>query len=150
MSDANETEGGGHIARGLIRLMMAVDDAYTQASRELRLTAQQAQLLCAVQRPAAVGDIAQFLRCDRSNVSHLVDRVSRRGLIQREVTTTDGRLRLVGLSPDGQQLVQQFTQIVGSRFETVFADWPEERLQDALATLHALAEALESAEREQT
>lgn len=64
---------------------------------------------------------------------HLVNRASGRGLIQREVTTTDGRLRLVGLSPDGQQLVEQFTQIVGSRFETVLADWPEERLEGALA-----------------
>lgn len=147
MSDASETEGGGHIARGLIRLTMAVDDAYTQASRELGLTAQQAQLLCAVQRPAAVGDIAQFLSCDRSNVSHLVNRASGRGLIRREATTTDGRVRLVGLSRDGQQLVEQFTRTVGSRFEAVLADWPEERLQDALATLHALADTLENADR---
>ncbi len=146
MSDAREIEGSRHIARGLVRLMMAVDDAYTQVSREVGLTAQQAQLLCAVQRPAAVGEIAQFLHCDRSNVSHLVDRASGRGLIHRDVTQTDGRVRLVGLSPDGQQAVQAFKQALGSRFEAVLADWPHERREEALETLHALAEALESGE----
>ena len=147
MNDAREIEGSRHIARGLVRLMMAVDDAYTQVSREVGLTAQQAQLLCAVQRPAAVGEIAQFLRCDRSNVSHLVDRAAGRGLIHRDVTQTDGRVRLVGLSPDGQQLVQRFIHTLGARLETLLADWPDQRRDDALETLHALADALENQQK---
>ncbi len=32
---------------------------------------------------------------------------------------------------------------VGTHFEAVLADWPPERQQEALTTLHALAEALE-------
>lgn len=137
--------GPDHIARGLVRLMMAVDDAYTQVSREVGLTAQQAQLLCAAQRPAPVGDIAAFLRCDRSNVSHLVDRVAGRGLLQRRATEADGRVKLVELSPDGQVLVQRFVTTLGSRFEALLAEWPEARRVEARATLHALAETLEHA-----
>ncbi len=147
MSDAREIEGAAHISRGLVRLMMVVDDAYTQVSREVGLTAQQAQLLCAVQRPAAVGEIAQFLRCDRSNVSHLVDRASGRGLIHRDVTQTDGRVRLVGLSPDGQQLVQRFIHTLGARLDTLLTDWPDQRRDDAVETLHALADALENQQK---
>jgi len=147
MSDAREIEGAAHISRGLVRLMMVVDDAYTQVSREVGLTAQQAQLLCAVQRPAAIGDVAEFLRCDRSNVSHLVDRAAGRGLIHRDVTQTDGRVRLVGLSPDGQQLVQRFIHTLGARLETLLADWPDQRRDDALETLHALADALENQQK---
>ena len=147
MSDAREIEGAAHISRGLVRLMMVVDDVYRQVSREVGLTAQQAQLLCAVQRPAAVGDVAEFLRCDRSNVSHLVDRAAGRGLIHRDVTQTDGRVRLVGLSPDGQQLVQRFIHTLGARLETLLADWPDQRRDDALETLHALADALENQQK---
>ena len=135
--------GSDHISRGLVRLMMAVDDAYTQASRELGLTAQQAQLLCAVQRPSPVGDLATFLRCDRSNVSHLVERAASRGLVRRRAAETDGRVKLVELSPGGEEVVQRFVDTLGSRFTALLADWPDERRQDALATLHALADALE-------
>lgn len=135
--------GPDHISRGLVRLMMAVDDAYTEASREVGLTAQQAQLLCAAQRPAPVGDIAAFLRSDRSNISHLVERAASRGLLQRRAAETDGRVKLVELSPDGQDVVQRFVRTLGTRFEAVLADWPPERQQEALTTLHALAEALE-------
>ncbi len=147
ISDARDMEGRGHIARGLVRVMMAVDDTYTQVSREVGLTAQQAQLLCAVQRPAAVGDIAEFLRCDRSNVSHLLDRASGRGLIHRRATDTDGRVRLVELSSDGQGLVRQFIQTLGERLETLLADWPDQRRDDALDMLHALADTLESQQK---
>lgn len=147
MSDAREIEGAAHISRGLVRLMMVVDDVYVQVSREVGLTAQQAQLLCAVQRPTAVGDVAEFLRCDRSNVSHLVDRAAGRGLIHRRATETDGRVRLLELSPDGQQLVQRFIHTLGARLETLLADWPDQRRDDALETLHALADALENQQK---
>ncbi len=143
MDEATTSDGADHIARGLVRLMMAVDDAYSQVSRECGLTAQQAQLLCAAQRPAPVRDIAAFLRWDRSNVSHLADRVSSRGLLQRRAAETDGRVKVIELSPEGRDLVQRFIETLGSRFEAVLTDWPEGRQKDALATLHALAEALE-------
>ena len=143
MSEASANDGRDHIVRGLVRLMMAVDRAYTEVGRELGMTAQQAQLLCAAQRPAPIGEIATFLRCDRSNVSHLVERAASRGLLQRRAAESDGRLKLVELSPEGKEAVQQFIEGLGSRFNTLLAEWPEDRLQDAQATLHALAEALE-------
>lgn len=132
-----------HITRGLVRLMMAVDDAYTQVSREVGLTTQQAQLLCAAQRPAPVGDIAEFLRCDRSNASHLIDRAAGRGLLQRRAAETDGRVKVVELSPEGEDIVDRFVRTLGARFEALLADWPEGRRDEARRILQALAEALE-------
>lgn len=143
MSETIANEGRDHIVRGLVRLMMAVDRAYTEVGRELGVTAQQAQLLCAAQRPAPIGEIATFLGCDRSNVSHLVERAANRGLLRRRAAETDGRLKLVELSPQGKEAVQHFIEALGSRFNSLLADWPEDRLQEAQATLHALAEALE-------
>lgn len=143
MSEATANEGSDHIVRGLVRLMMAVDRAYTDVGRELGVTAQQAQLLCAARRPAPIGEIATFLGSDRSNVSHLVERAASRGLLQRRAAESDGRLKLVELSPQGKEAVRQFIEALGSRLHTSLADWPEDRLQDAQATLHALAEALE-------
>ncbi len=143
MSEATATRGPDHISRGLVRVMMAVDATYLQVSREVGLTSQQAQLLCAAQRPAPVGEIAEFLRSDHSRVSHLVGRAAARGLLQRRATETDGRVKLVELSPDGEDVVQRFIQTLGSRFDALLTDWPHSRRQEALATLHALAEVLE-------
>ncbi len=39
--------------------------------------------------------------------------------------------------------MQRFIQTLGSRFDALLADWPHSRQQEALATLHALAEILE-------
>jgi len=131
------------MSRGLVRLMMAVDDAFTQVSREVGLTAQQAQLLCAAQRPAPVGQIAAFMSCDRSNVSHLIDRAANRGLLRRRSTESDGRVTLVELSSDGEDLMQRFVEALRSRFRALLADWPEDRQDEACDTLHALTEVLE-------
>jgi hypothetical protein len=54
------------LPQALGRLRVALEDAFERTSRELGLKAQQAELLCAAMRPAAVGDPAQTLRCDRS------------------------------------------------------------------------------------
>ena len=59
----------------------------------------------------------------------------------------DGRVRLVELSPDGQQLVQRFIHTLGARLDTLLTDWPDQRREDAVETLHALADALENQQK---
>jgi DNA-binding MarR family transcriptional regulator len=146
MARASPDTEPASIGRGLVRLMVAVDDAYTQASRELRLTAQQAQLLCAALEPAAVGDIAGVLHCDRSNVSRLVDRVARRGLVtRRRGSDPDRRVTIVELTDEGQRCVERFIEILEARTESLFAEWPPERQQTARELLDALADTLEQA-----
>lgn len=86
-------------------------------------------MLCAAQRPAPVGDIAASLRCDRSNVSHLVDRAG------TPTGRTDGRVKLVALSADGQDLVERFVTTLGARFEALVAEWPDDRRDEARTTL---------------
>src|SRR5688572_5603140 len=103
MADHEEARSVG---QGLVRVMVAVDAAYTRASRDLELTAQQAQLLCASLRPAAIGDLAAALHCDRSHASRLVDRAAKRGLlVRRRGADPDGRVTLVELTPEGRRSV---------------------------------------------
>lgn len=124
---------------------MAVEDAYAQASREVGLTSQQAQLLCAAQRPSAVGDLAAFLRCDRSNVSHLVERIAGQGLIERRSSVSDRRVKLVALSGPGEELVRRFVALLGARFDAILDGWPEVRRAEATAVLNDLADAFDVA-----
>src|SRR4051794_19267697 len=83
------------VPQALGHLRAALDNSFETAARGLGLSAQQAELLCAAMVPAAVGDIAQVLRCDRSNVSRLVDRAARRKLVKRSGSTGDGRVTMI-------------------------------------------------------
>ncbi|HSJ61609.1 MAG TPA: winged helix DNA-binding protein [Jiangellaceae bacterium] len=143
---SDHTDAPG-IAQGLVRLMNAVDDAYTQASRELGLTSQQAQLLCAVIEPAAVSDLADVLHCDRSNVSRLVERAADRGLVARHRgTEADRRVTVVELTNEGHRHAQRFIEILNARLEPLFANWSAARQRAAAELLDTLAETLEKAQ----
>jgi DNA-binding MarR family transcriptional regulator len=131
------------VPQALGRLRVAMDATYTQASRELGLTAQQAELLCAAMRPAAIGDLAEVLRCDRSNVSRLVDRAASRGLLYRRGGEADGRVTVIELTADGQRLAERFIKTLESQLQPLLAGWSSKREHAAIETLTTLADALE-------
>lgn len=133
------------VPAGLGRLRVALNATYTDVSRALGLTPQQAELLCAALRPRAVGDLARLLHCDRSNVSRLVDRAVARGLLERHGEQHDGRVSMIELTPTGQQLATQFIARLESLTKPLLAAWTKERQLDTAETLNTLASALESA-----
>ena len=113
-------------------------------SRKAGLTAQQAQLLCtAARRKAGLGEIAEVLHCDRSNVSRLLDRVTRRGLARRAADTRDGRVSVLELSPDGQDIVHGFEADLAARLSRLIAGWPARKRQAAANILAALIDAIQ-------
>lgn len=131
------------VPQALGRLRVALDDTYTQAGQELGLTAQQAELLCAAMRPTAVGDLARVLRCDRSNVSRLVDRAARRGLVSRQSVASDGRVSLIELTPEGERLAKEFIHKLESRLAPLLARWSKPHQRAAITTLGDIADTLQ-------
>jgi DNA-binding MarR family transcriptional regulator len=149
----NQTDNPRHdptetLPQALGRLRVALEDAFLQASRTLGLTAQQAELLCAAMAPAAVGDLAQALRCDRSNVSHLVDRAAARGLVNRRIGDEDGRVTVVTLTAEGEQLAQRFIAELEAQTRPLRARWPHERQQLAVELLNEISDTLDGAARQ--
>jgi DNA-binding MarR family transcriptional regulator len=117
---------------------------YNRQSRKAGLTAQQAQLLCtAARRKAGLGEIAEVLHCDRSNVSRLLDRITHRGLAYRAPDSRDGRVSVLQLSPDGQAVVHSFEADLAARLGYLIADWPAGKRQAAAGTLAALIDAIQ-------
>ncbi len=138
---------GDPIPSALGRLRVALDDAYLRSSRELGLTPQQAELLCAAMTPAVVGELAQALRCDRSNISRLVDRASARGWLHRGVGEEDGRLTVVELTPKGHGLARQFLALLEVHTQELRARWPENRKRLAAEVLNEISDALDASGR---
>lgn len=128
--------------RGLVHLMLAMSATYTRVSRELGLTAQQAELLCVAQGRASVGDLARVMSCDRSNVSRLLDRLGRRGLVARRDAEADGRMRMVELSDEGRELLDRFTATLGAEVDRLLGDLPSEERRELGVSLNRIASVL--------
>lgn len=135
----------GAFPQALGRLRVALEAAYLRASRDLGLTPAQAELLCAAMRPTSVGELAVALRCDRSNVSRLVDRASMRGLIRRHGGEEDGRVTVVELTAEGDRLARRFLTALQLQTGGLRADWPHRRQQLTIELLDEVSGALEAA-----
>jgi DNA-binding MarR family transcriptional regulator len=51
-----------------------------------------------------MGQLAETLACDASNVTGLVDRLESKGLLRRQPSATDRRLKVLDLTPAGARL----------------------------------------------
>ena len=131
------------VPRALGRLRVALDDAYLRTSRQHGLTPQQAELLCAALRPAAVGNLAETLRCDQSNVTRLVDRASARGLIRRRPDRDDGRVTVVELSAKGRKIAEAFIATLETQLSELLATWPHDRQLQVVAALNEISTRLD-------
>ena len=142
-----QTDEPVSVPQALGRLRVALEDAYTRASRELGLTPQQAELLCAARSSSAVGDLAAALRCDRSNVTRLVDRAAKHGFVRRRDGEDDGRVTIVELTPKGRRLAKRFMERLEAGTRPVRTAWSDERQRTAGEILTEIADALDSARR---
>ena len=54
--------------------------------------------------PKPMSELALALRCDNSNVTGIVDRLESRGLVERQASPTDRRVRLLVLTEEGRRV----------------------------------------------
>jgi MarR family transcriptional regulator, organic hydroperoxide resistance regulator len=64
--------------------------------------------------PLPMGRLADTLSCDASNVTGLVDRLESRGLVRRQASPRDRRVKVLQLTPTGSRLrAQLLRQMTG-------------------------------------
>ena len=87
----------------LVRLFFAQRANLPVLASELRLSPAQCHVLHLIEpeRPMAMGQLAETLACDASNVTGLVDRLESRGLIRRRPSPADRRVKVLVLTPTG-------------------------------------------------
>jgi DNA-binding MarR family transcriptional regulator len=77
---------------------------FVAIAHEVGLAPQQAGALQALAGPVPMGNLAEALHCDSSNVTGIVDRLEERGLVRREPAEGDRRVKLVVLTDEGERL----------------------------------------------
>ncbi|MFD9903726.1 MarR family winged helix-turn-helix transcriptional regulator [Streptomyces sp. NPDC059063] len=79
---------------------------FTAAAAHENLTASQGKTLSVLRRgPAAMRVLAETLGCDASNMTGIVDRLEKRGLVRREPSPGDRRVKNVVLTPEGEHAI---------------------------------------------
>jgi MarR family transcriptional regulator, organic hydroperoxide resistance regulator len=93
----------------LTQLFFARRGELPTLAAELELSPVQCHVLHLLEpdQPMAMGRLAETLACDASNVTGLVDRLESRGLIVRQPSAHDRRVKVLALTPTGARLRTQ-------------------------------------------
>ncbi|WP_045875139.1 MarR family transcriptional regulator [Pseudofrankia sp. DC12] len=131
------------LAAALGALHRQVNILYGVIARRFGFTTQQIELLChLVDRAPSLGELAATLGCDKTNVTGMVDRLERRGLVRRTTDPADRRVSRVTLSEQGAALAPRIRSAVAEAIADTLGSLDTAdrgRLTDlALAAVHAL------------
>jgi DNA-binding MarR family transcriptional regulator len=90
----------------LVRFFFAQREHLPPIGGELDLSPAQCHVLHLIEpgRPLPMRRLAETLSCDASNVTGLVDRLEARGLVQRQPSPEDRRVKVLLLTPAGTRL----------------------------------------------
>jgi len=90
----------------LVELFFTQRAALPPLAAELQLSPAQCHVLHLIEpdRPLPMGQLAETLACDASNVTGLVDRLESRGLVRRRPSTADRRVKVLVLTRTGSRL----------------------------------------------
>jgi DNA-binding MarR family transcriptional regulator len=101
-------------ATALEQAMFTFVDAYNQAwetaASEHGMSTAHACVLGRVETRRSMGELAEELRCDASNITQIVVRLEARDLVHREPNPEDRRSRHIVRTPDGDELYGEFEQ----------------------------------------
>lgn len=86
---------------------------FLTAAAELDLHPAQAGALLQLDEPRPMHDLATELGCDNSNVTGLVDRLAARGLVDRQPSPDDRRVRHIVLTAAGRRTRNRLLERVG-------------------------------------
>jgi DNA-binding MarR family transcriptional regulator len=102
----------GSEAWSLIHWMMVTNkQRFFAIGQEFDLSPQQAIALRMLGAgPRRMGELAQALFCDNSNVTGITDRLEERGLVTRESAEGDRRVKLLVLTDDGERMRVEITK----------------------------------------
>nr|WP_326529465.1 MarR family transcriptional regulator [Rhodoferax sp.] len=107
------TRMAGHLIRRLHQQSMQVFQTQTQAAGFDLTSVQFAALDAIAQQPDIdQASLAATICFDRATIGGVIDRLERKGLVQRVVSAQDRRARLLHLTPEGEQLLAACQPVV--------------------------------------
>ncbi len=124
----------------LHRASQRASEIFAIETRDFDLTARQYAVIATIARHEGLSqtDLVRMTGIDRSTLADVVQRLLRRGIIERERTTRDGRTYAVTLSEEGKQLLQSIKPIAKRADRHVLAMLSEDEARGLIDTLTQL------------
>jgi MarR family transcriptional regulator, organic hydroperoxide resistance regulator len=97
------SEGLGAEAWGLL-VPLVYPPRFIEIAHELGVTPPLLGALRFLDQPQTMGKMAEFLRCDPSNITGIVDALEDRNLAERKPSEVDRRVKVVELTVPGEKL----------------------------------------------
>src|SRR4029078_2956100 len=113
----------------LMDLVMAERARLPQIAAEFRLSPPQVHALRVLspEQPLPMGRLACALGCDASTVTGIVDRLERRGLIERRASERDRRVKVLVVTAEGAQVRRRLLLRLGQPPQSIAALSPADR-----------------------
>jgi DNA-binding MarR family transcriptional regulator len=113
----------------LMRFFFTQRSHLPACAANIRLSPVQCHVLHLIEPGQAMpmSRLARSLSCDASNVTGLVDRLEREGLIERQSSPEDRRVKVLALTPAGSRLRGELLRRVTDRPQPLARLTPEER-----------------------
>ena len=140
------TDLPGHYIRRLQQIAVGVFMEETQA---FGVTPVQFAALNALVATPGIDQrtLAASIGFDTSTIGGVVDRLEARGWVKRQVSPEDRRARLLQVTPEGKQLLQELSASVLSTQERILAPLPQAERQEFLRMLKVLVASNNDASR---
>lgn len=105
------SSNGGRAWHAMLELMQSQKSHMAAAFADLDLTPHLAHALYVLSREGlTMRALAEELACDASNATGIVDRLERRGLIERRADGADRRVKRVCLTASGRRMRERVTE----------------------------------------
>jgi len=126
MADKRTARELDEVVDGLLEVAKRTHEVMVAVAARHDLTAQQVGLLRVLDEPVSMRAFAEELSCDPSNVTGLVDRVERLGLVDRVADPDDRRIRMLTLTPKGRRLREKINAEVARDLAVALGLRPED------------------------
>ena len=132
-------EQPGHLIRRLQQIAVAL---FLEETQPYGITPGQYAALQAAQRQPGLDQrtLAGTIGLDTSTIAGVIDRLERRGLIERHASPTDRRVRLLQPTAAGQTLLAQVVPAMLKAQRRILAPLPAAQRAQFLALLKTLVE----------
>jgi DNA-binding MarR family transcriptional regulator len=143
------TDGPGvstQVMAAMRRIIRAIDLHSRSLVERFGLTGPQLVVLKEVveRPPRAVGEIAQAVHLSQATVSGILDRLERKGMVERLRSSSDRRRVLVSPTPTAEDVLAGAPPLLQEHFTRAFSqlpDWQQTQILSSLQRIVALMEA---------
>lgn len=105
----------------LTEFLLHAKQQIASLAREFGLTSMQALTLLSLSGESrTMTGLGHLLDCDASNITGIIDGLEEKGLVKREPSVNDRRIKLIRLQPEGKRIKDLLAAVLDTNSTTMF------------------------------